>query len=568
MSYSPNHKLVNKIHPFLNHLSIVTSCCLVVLVLSSCLKTNQTSVQPQPNDTLSDASYSSNLDTANNNDVNQWLIPLISEYLIEDIQPLICGENTLEVGSQTLSTQADVDALSEVNKINGSLILNSVTELDFSPLIQLTEITGDFQLLHTANQVALNGFNCLSIIGDNFLIFDSFNNSNTTLDSISAFSTLSSVGGDFQIRANDVLTSVSDFPSLQSVNEDIRISANTLLTSLPAFPSLNNVDRGMHISGNSQLTTIPEFPALNLVGGTLNISVNNELTTISGFPVLTSVASDLKIVNDDKLTTIPNFPVLSSIGGDLEISVNDELRHISSFSTLNSIQGRLLIEDNPKLISISSFDNLESVTQLFNIFNNTELRTITEFDSLEVTGGFSITLHPNLNFIEDFPELRTVGTYFAIDRNNALTILPQFGSLKTVVGNFSIFSNANLETIPPPAFDLLTIITNGKLSIKNNTLLETLAIFPSLGSVGTEFNIEGNTKLGEIQGFPSLKIIGTDLEIINNVSMDSISGFNLLTNNGIQGVSRVNDNTAFKCTNSLLTFSPVDFSSGNLVDCP
>jgi len=69
------------------NLALILSCLLALLLtlnLTSCFKSNSAPVELS--EQSQDAS-SRNLDTTNNNgNVNEWLIPLLSEYLVEDVQ--------------------------------------------------------------------------------------------------------------------------------------------------------------------------------------------------------------------------------------------------------------------------------------------------------------------------------------------------------------------------------------------------------------------------------------------------------------------------------------------------
>ena len=256
-------------------LIVFLPCLLILISLTSCLRNNNTPIQVLPEMIETDSSNkSNNLDTTSNSDIDKWLLPIISEYLSDDSLPppiKTCGHNTLTIeNSQFISEQKDIDELGLANKIEGNLIIDSESNLDFSPLSLLQEVTGDFRLLGTAKQVTLSGFDCLSSVGGALDIsgFDKFGerHSNSSLESISGFSTLKSIDGNLRIFDNIVLTDISDFPNLNSINGFFQISDDISLTNIASFPELSSIGEYFLIHKNSSLESFSSnFPKLSSI---------------------------------------------------------------------------------------------------------------------------------------------------------------------------------------------------------------------------------------------------------------------------------------------------------------
>ena len=215
------------------------------------------------------------------------LPPIISLLLSEDGLPddefqcpSVTPETTI-IGSQTITSQAQLDALEGITRIDGGISIDPpVTSLDFSPLDSLVELTGGIALF-PSDLISIDGFNCLTDVGFSFLFFF-----NSNLESISGFNSLTSIARDLTIFDNPSLTSISGFSALTSIGEDLSISANEVLISIPEFPALTSVRGDVLIGSNSLLPRISGFNSLTT--GRLRIFLNSNLTSISGLNLLPS----------------------------------------------------------------------------------------------------------------------------------------------------------------------------------------------------------------------------------------------------------------------------------------
>ena len=254
------------------------------------------------------------------------LPPIISFLLSDDDQcPVVSLETTQFINNTLITTQAELNALQGVTRIEGDLEFSTLdASLDFSPLDSLVELTGNLNFV-TPSITTISGFGCLSTVGLNLDIF-----SNDALTSILGFNSLTSIGGFLSINSNDALTSIPEFNSLTSIGDFLGITSNNALTS------------------------IPEFNSLTSIGGDLNINTSDALTSILGFNSLTSIGDDLEILSNNALTSIEGFGILKSedVGGIIQINNNGDLDCTNpapnflpvSTSTGNSVNCAALIE--------------------------------------------------------------------------------------------------------------------------------------------------------------------------------------------------------------------------------
>ena len=537
-----------------------------------------------------------------------------------------CGVGTTVTGKQTLSTQAQVDALEGISTIMGKLIIAPTsTSLDLSPLYLLTEVTGELRLHDEALQTTLSGLECLTTVGGDFRITQ-----NANLSSITGFPLLTSVGGFFGIHGNYSLNTITNFPLLASVGDYFQISTNVNLENIANFPLLASVGGSFNIYENESLSTIANFPLLASIGNDFQISNNDSLNSIPDFPLLASVGSDFNIDNNAVLSSItgfnqltvanitglstisnntqfdcsnpaPNFaPVDFSTGnlvdcqldlscgggstktGDQTLSTQVQVDALEGFST---ITGNLIIAPTNTSLDLSPLYRLTDVTSNLEIQSlqttlsgfeclttvgghfgggNGSLESVSDFPVLASIGGdFVFVWNNSLSSIGDFPVLASVGRHFLIFHNPNLNSIPDFPLLASVGDDFLIYDIPNLDNIPD--FPVLASVGNN-FQIYDNPNLNSISDFPVLASVGNNFQISNNDSLNSIPDFPFLTSVG-GISIYGNDSLISIAGVNQLTSANISGLSTISDNPQFDCSNPAPNFAPVDFSTGNLVDC-
>jgi len=310
-------------------------------------------------------------------------IPIIVSYLLDDQSacPIVRPTTTVTL-STPITSQAELDALAGVSRINGDLVIEnlSIAAPDFSPLDSLVDVTGNVSFFG-ASLSTVEGFGCLASIGNNLDIIG-----NPSLESVTGFSMLESVGGSIQVSDSVALTSFDGFGSLTSVGQNLIIDELDLLTSLPSFGALTSI------------------------GQNFQITENPSLEAFEGFISLAMVIGDLRIMDNQILNQIPGFDSLSSVGSTLALSGNSLLASFTSFNDIQSV-GALTISGNDALVEVSTFDALNSVTNNFVIEGNALLSALTGFSQLntsDIQGGITVNDNPALDCLAPTPTFSPV----------------------------------------------------------------------------------------------------------------------------------------------------------------
>ena len=236
-------------------------------------------------------------------------------------------------GDVLVTTQAELDALAGVTKIEGSLTIRTEAQkLDFSPLDTLQVVTKILDISENARLELVEGLPALMNVGEDedsgagILILR-----NPKLLEVNGFKNLMKLSA-LALVGNESLERVVGFEALAS--GAIAIDGNTSLEVTPDFKALasavgylSSVRSGIRITNNPKISAIPSFDALEIVAP-LIVSNNDALTTISGFESL-----DIADNSDETFMTI---------------SGNDALREITGFDNATVVNG-LYIENNLKL---------------------------------------------------------------------------------------------------------------------------------------------------------------------------------------------------------------------------
>ena len=236
-------------------------------------------------------------------------LPPIIFLLLDDSNecPTVTPSTTFGNGGFiTITNQADLNALDGATRIEGSLEFNTpLTNLDFSPLDSLAEVSGDVDFDFSGLE-SISGFDCLESV-NNFFIAE-----NSALTSIEGFSALTTIEASFDISLNDALTSIPEFSELTTVADVFLIEENIQLASIEGFSALITVGSNFDILFNDAFTSINGFNALITVNGDFFIEDNATLASIGGFNNLTSTGVNGSIdINEntalDCTNPAPNF---------------------------------------------------------------------------------------------------------------------------------------------------------------------------------------------------------------------------------------------------------------------
>lgn len=323
----------------------------------------------------------------------------------------ICSEPTI-----TINSAADATQLANCDTVEGSVIISS----------------------NAGDSISIDGPE--SIDGD-FTIAD-----NGVLTSLTS-STISSIGGTFTMKNVTFITTLSlekltkvktlDWQTLSRLEtvsfslssaDSVRIS-DTFLSTLDPI-SVTSVNT-MQIDNNHRLTDWSS--SLETLTGELIVTANGFGLEID-FPDLVWIAN-MTISNVSSIS----FPSLETVNGSMRFDSN----FFESFSAPNmttTATGDLSFTDNGSLKNIS-FPSLTSVGGGFTIANNTELEKIDDFDQLKTVGG-AVLLRGNFTSVE-LPALNDVkGAFDLASTNDITSSCTTFNALgNKIQGTYSCVSN-------------------------------------------------------------------------------------------------------------------------------
>lgn len=289
---------------------------------------------------------------------------------------------TTLVGNLTVAGSLGSAALSNVQKIEGSLIINNATSLTSFAADSIEEITGGLELqsltvlttasfgsLRTVGSISLITLPAISTFSTNLQSAQNIYISDTSLESIDGFSALTSVA-IFNINNNRYLTSVES--ALNNVSNALQFSFNgqeavltfddlvwanniTLQTvSNVSFAKLEAVNASLGFINNSFSTL--QADKLASVGQTFTISSNDELSDIS-FANLTTVGGGFVVANNTNLKIIDTFSKLTTVGGAVNVIGNFSSLDLSSLKT---VRGSADIESSSSNFSCDALNKLQS----------------------------------------------------------------------------------------------------------------------------------------------------------------------------------------------------------------
>lgn len=260
-------------------------------------------------------------------------------------------------GSYVLNSQQDLDAFA-CSVVDGNLTINinTVQNVDLSPLSVLTSITGDL-ILQQFPTSDLTAFNSLTSIGGDLRI------EGIETTNIDGFASLVSVGGDVDLYANFGANSINGFPALNWVGGDVNIRENLFLTALNGFTNLDSVGGFFSMNDQPALTQLNGFANLRVVEGDFLFILQEALTQITVFSQLTTVGGNFKFSGNPALTDASGLSNLNSIGGSMEFGSNDGLTHVDFFSSLTRVGGSgdgIIFQANDALTNLDGLSNLTS----------------------------------------------------------------------------------------------------------------------------------------------------------------------------------------------------------------
>ena len=211
------------------------------------------------------------------------LTALLTLFIATNASAQVCAD------SFSLTTQAEVDAMSVCSSVTGDLTIRG------------------------ANIENLDGLDALTSVGG--FLWISGNTGNVVLTNVDGLGALTSVGGFLRIWDNAALTNLAGLGGITLVVENLEIFRNAGLTNLAGLDGVTSVGGSVTIANNAALTNVDGLGSITSVGGFLDIDNCAVLTNLDGLSGITSVGSLLSIRDNAALDNFCGlFPLLDASG--------------------------------------------------------------------------------------------------------------------------------------------------------------------------------------------------------------------------------------------------------------
>ncbi len=494
------------------------------------------------------------------------------------------------------NTLVDVFGLDQLTSISGSFTIQNNGALnDLGMLESLEKIGGNLEISHNEVLESLSGLgnvnhefiDSLTLIASSSLstcnvasICNYLNEGNPatisgnatgcnsiaeTTASCNDFCLLDGITFNTQQDLDDFAI---NYPNCSEIFGDVIIieATNASISDLSPLSNITKIHGDFLNYRNDQLVDFAALQNLTFIGGNFQIRSHNALTSLTGLENLTVVGGDFLLLYNYNLENLAGLSNLVSIGEDFSIDSNRSLQDLKGLENLLTIGEGLTIRGNTNLSSLNGIQNLESGSpQALNLRSNYNLSTC-EIESIcNYLGNNNSTLK--------LYNKKGCDNYLEVQNRCGKACLYE-GIVLTSQAEIDAFSNNNLtcekiigdvliqEANPGNITNLsglsqLTAIA-GKLTIRNNQLLENLSGLNQLTSVSAGILIDNNTSLTTLQGLNQLVEIENELIISNNPALNDMTALTKLKT--IDGTLQILNNDA------LPSLTGLDFIEYQIID--
>ncbi|QUC23245.1 uncharacterized protein UV8b_07486 [Ustilaginoidea virens] len=248
------------------------------------------------------------------------------------------------------------------------------------------------------------------------------------------------IKGDLIINNATQLISISS-PSINAIGGTLRLQGLQLLSSFD-MKSLTSV-KNLELINLNQLSGL----SLGTSGVTKASSIRIQDTFISDLSGLNvATADNITISNnarlnmfDSKLQNVTNILSVVDNASNMQIKMNSlenagelDFRSIKSFDApILGTASRVSFQESPELLSVSA-NNLTSIKDSLTLDNNKKLTNIS-FTALQtISGDMTIRNNTALMKINQFPELKSIGSVLLAGSFNTVEI-PKLNDIKGTV---------------------------------------------------------------------------------------------------------------------------------------
>jgi hypothetical protein len=269
------------------------------------------------------------------------------------------------------------------------------------------------------------------------------------------------------------------------------------------------------------------------INGRLSIT-GAEITDLAGLNGITTITGGLHILDTELLTSLDGLQSLEQLGDSLLLANNAALEQIDALAGTAGQLDYLTIYENAKLNSLEGLSGLTDITGSIWFRSNPALVSLSGLPQItELTGDLNLDhfdwqFEPSsLSELDGLENLRIVGRSLRI-QNLAVSHLNFLDNVESVGGPLVIENNRNLEALD--AFSRLR--SAGSISIRGNSILNSINGFAKLQEVNGLFEISFNPSWVEFGGLPALERIVGSLDFRRNDGMLLLDGFSALVSAG------------------------------------
>lgn len=421
------------------------------------------------------------------------------------------GVDELEDISIIGTPVASFSGLENVKKIHSISIFANHGIKDFSGLVSLEKVTGDLRLgkLFTIGYFT-NSFNLFGTGIESFI----------GLESVDTIASLEIVGCDSLIDFHGLDSlryireslAIGSFFSLNLVDSTYLLG-NQKLSSFQGLSSLSQIGGNFDVFGNNQLTDFDGLSNLQSITGRIWM-VSPSIEGLSGLDGLVDVGSVRLGANQ-----IPGSLKLNDISALIGLDTIKEDLFLHNLDSLTSLLGLSNLLYVGRTLSLQGLENLSNMNELSNIGAvGKSVQIGGYYDYVAYQGGTIIGYNgypvgnPKLGSLSGISGIKHIGEALVIGDNTTLTNINGLNPELQIDGCVYIGDRGQSGT-------------NGwQVKYAGNPSLVDISALGALGSIQGDLYIVGNDQLVDLTGVGQLDSIHGDLTIIDNQMLENLDG--------------------------------------------
>lgn len=398
----------------------------------------------------------------------------------------------------------NLEGLSQIKEVTGSLIITRTELWDLTGLENLTEVGSELVLGANDYLNDLTALGNMNMTGENSRIYLY---ANTNLPSLAGLEQLTKLH-ELSLSENFILSDLSGLSNIDSIGS-ILLEYNNIenfsdLTALSHLEVLD-IENEDNLTG---LTGLELIESMNRIG----LKWCHELTDLTGLNNLDSVYQNISINQCNGLVSLEGLNNLRTVGS-FGVRSCPEFTSFSGLENLERLRrGGFLIRNLPQLENLTGLEGLVEIDNEagtgggMSIISNHNLLTLTGLNNLlTLSGSMNIDNNNGLVDLTGLENLEYIGTDLRIKYNDGLESLNGLGSLERVEEGIEIFHNDALISVAG-----MTAMTNtNSIWLMNNESLETLEGFEGISSIDSTLQIGLNENLKSTLGCQNITSVGS-----------------------------------------------------------